>query len=148
MLRNNTKKFLEWAETCMPNLVGRNQPDIEEFDDCVTLQYELCRPMNKEDVMNCLEDDMELTILYCAKSNESESKSYISAITTPTGIYLFKFNAVSDSNDIVTTLTAIIYDSITDLTDIVLTDLNAMEKRNMTFETKVEDGVLSALFCE
>lgn len=69
-------------------------------------------------------------------------------LTTPTGIYLFKFNAVSDSNDIVTTLTAIIYDSITDLTDIVLTDINSMEKRNVTFETKVEDGVLSALFCE
>lgn len=148
MLKDNTKKFLEWAETTMPNLVGKSEPDIEEYDDGATLEYQLPIPIGVEEVMDIFEDDMDLTILFCAMRNDGNCGLQISAVTKPTGIYMFRFNAVAGADDMVTTVTAVIYDSVELMADEVLTDIRNLEEQDFLFNYKIEDGMLTALFCE
>lgn len=147
-MKDNTQKFLTWAELSMPNLVGKNKPLIEEFDFGSTLEYQLKEPMDIEDAMNIFEDDMDLTIVYCAQNPQQKGRISISAVTKPVGVYMFKFNVVADEEQTVTSVTCVIYDSLDEMADEVLADLRNLEDNDFIFIHKVEDGILTALFCE
>lgn len=148
MFKENTEKFIEWAQTTMSNLIGKTEPVIEEFDDVTTMEYQLPRAMNVDDVMNIFEDDMDLTIIYCAKRSEENAPAHVSAVTKPVGMYMFKFNCASDVNGNVTSVSVVIYDSVENMADEVLADIRNLEENDFIFEHKIADGMLTALFCE
>lgn len=65
MTNTAIENFRSLAPLLLPELIDLNRLDaIDDYDDYALMTFTLAESMSIEDVMDSLEDQMELTILY------------------------------------------------------------------------------------
>ncbi len=123
-MKKSVRKFLSLAPLLLPRLICENKlTSDEEWDDVTILQFNLDEPLTITYVMNMLEDDMELSLLYNAK--DSTGNSQCCYFSHPSSRKMYKFNAESNRIGYVKELSITIYESI----DIMESDLEEELKK-------------------
>ena len=114
MIQEAIKRYLMLAPLMIPDIIGDNKPDeIIKRDGYAILTYSLDNQYSFENIVNLLENEMELTVLYNAKSCEVNSLNKHSCLfSQPDGGNMFKVNIVTNQNGFVDTITTTIYTSI------------------------------------
>lgn len=131
----------------LSDITGEVTPNIEVYEDVALLEYEFEQPRDMEDVLDSIEDDMGLAVLYYArKTNGQAVIHHACAVCSPSGYYMFKVNCISDEEDNVSMLTITIFSSIELMNNDLQTDLTNHYDNGFEFIDLMEDGVYAAMF--
>ena len=102
---------------------------IDDYDDYALLTYQLPKPVGIQDLMDQLEDNMGLNILYHSRNSFSESSpQHCCAYSSPTYEAMYKFNAQTDANGMVTILYVYIFESLEVMLEYLKEDLRQHSK--------------------
>ena len=114
MIKEEVTKFRALAPLMLPKLIGDTAPDETDItEEYAILYYTLEEPFPIELVMEMLEDDMELALLYHGTDKTNMKVHPCCFFTSPkSGRNMFKFNLVSDNRGFVGDVTISIYDSL------------------------------------
>jgi len=113
MINEATKRFILLVPLMVPDLIGDNDPDeIITRDGYCILSYNLEQQREIDDVLDIIENEMELTVLYNAVSKVNMLNKQCCAFSHPAGENLYKINIVTNRYGMVDSLTATIYTSL------------------------------------
>ena len=102
---------------------------IDDYDDYALLTYQLPEPVDIHDLMDRLEDDMGLNIPYHSRTGFSESSpQHCCAYSSPTYEAMYKFNAQSGANGMVSILYVYIFESLEVMLEFLKEDLRQHSK--------------------
>lgn len=112
MLRHFLKDFMTFVPLQLPQLLDVTTMEEPQFyGDYVLLTFPLHDPYDLEEVMDMLEDDMELIVLYHHIPMQDEPFGHSTcAYSNPSFGQMFKVNAKTDSDGKVHTVLVTIYD--------------------------------------
>lgn len=128
-------------------IIGDVTPSIEDYNDMALLAYEFETPCEMEDVLDALEDDMGLGILYYAEKTDGEvTLHHACAIGNPVGEYMFKVNCITDKEDNVSALNITVFTSLEQMNNDLQTDLRNHNDNGFEFIDLMEEGTYAALF--
>lgn len=127
MIKEEITKFMALAPLMLPKLLGDSSPEETDItDEYAILYYTLEEPFPIGFVMELLEDDMELALLYHGTDKNNSKVHHCCFFTSPkSGRNMFKFNLVSDNREMVSDLTISIYDSLDTMESELESDLAA-----------------------
>lgn len=139
MTRNAIDNFRSLAPLLLPELIDLNRLEsIDDYDDFTMMTFTLAEPMSIEEVMDCLEDQMELTILYhMVTSDATDAGQHCCAYSNPSFEHMYKINAQTQEDGLAHTLYVYVYDSL----EVMLESLkDDMEQHSHIghFKTKLE----------
>lgn len=139
MTRNAIDNFRSLAPLLLPELIDLNRLEsIDDYDDFAMMTFTLAEPMSIEEVMDCLEDQMELTILYhMVTSDATDAGQHCCAYSNPSFEHMYKINAQTQEDGLAHTLYVYVYDSL----EVMLESLkDDMEQHSHIghFKTKLE----------
>lgn len=148
MIREEIKKFMALAPLMMPRLIGDKVPDDTEItDDCALLYFPLEEKMPIGWVMDTLEDDMEMLLLYHGTDNKNPKIHHCCFFANPaSGTGVYKINLITDDKSVVSGLSVSIYFDPLILEDDLESDLAAHAK-NFSFIQSMTDADVITLFC-
>lgn len=114
MLEQFCDEFLATAPLQLPELLDKRRMEAPEYyDDYALLTFALAAPRSMEDVMDMLEDEMEMIILYHhIPSRHTEFGHSCCAFSNPKFGRMFKINASTNGSGMVDTLTVTVYCSL------------------------------------
>ena len=119
---------------------------IDEFEDYAMLTYSLAKPLGITRMMDDMEDEMGLNILYYIRPfTEKRGEGFqCCAYATPTGGQMYKFNAQTRKDGLVHTLYVYIFTSLEIMLECLKDDLLAHEgkgvfKSKMTYPRLIAD---------
>lgn len=148
MLQEAIELFRKQAPSILPELFGgakASEAEIEE--DMATISYQLPRKHGMEDVMDMLEDQMELTMLYhFIPSQHTDFGHQCCAYSNILFGSMFKIHATTDSDGEVDSLTVTLYSSMEAMCTDLLEDLGRHEGRG-TFRHKQPKESILVEFC-
>ena len=100
------------APLLLPEPIDLNPLEaIEDYDDYALKTFTLAEAMSIEDVMDSLEDQMELTILYhMVTSDATDAGQHCYAYSNPSFEHMYKINAQTETDGMAHTL--YVYDSL------------------------------------
>jgi len=121
MIQKEIDDFKSLGPLLLPELIDLNHLDeINDYDDYAILTFSLSEPMAIDDVMDSMEDQMELNILYHMVTSEStDSGQHCCAYANPTFGHMYKLNAQTGMSGKVETLYVYVYSSL----EVMLEDL-------------------------
>ena len=132
MLRHFLKDFMTFVPLQLPQLLDVTTMEEPQFyGDYVLLTFPLHDPYDLEEVMDMLEDDMELIVLY----------HHIPMQDEPFG-QMFKVNAKTDSDGKVHTVLVTIYDSLEQMYGDLCLDLQLHSKSGKLKYQKNKEDIL------
>ena len=114
MTQSEIEAFQAIAPLLIPELFDVNfMRETEDFGDYAMITFVLAKPLAIDTVMDLLEDQMELNILYhiLLRSAGSECQQCC-AYSNPTFEHMYKVNAQSDGTGLVDTVYVNIYPSL------------------------------------
>lgn len=114
MQRHKIERFLSYATLQNPSLMSREQYcGAEMFDDMAVLKFHLPRVYTMDELLDELDDQMELIILYhIIPSRATVMGHQCCAYSDPTFDYIYKINGISNDNGECDTLYVSLYDSL------------------------------------
>ena len=156
MITREVNKFMILAPLMLPKLIDCKKcqdPDITE--DSAILYFSLEEPFPIGCVMDMLEDDMDLVLLYHGTKKESPRIHHCCFFASPkTGQSMYKINVTTDSKEFVKDISVTIFDSIDVWEDELETDLNThtgkfdfivslshQELRSLIFSTRHDSNI-------
>lgn len=98
----------------LPGLIEEDGLEtIDDYGDYALLTYLLQKPVDIQTVMNRMEDDMDLTILYHVKTAiGQDAPQHCCAYSSPSYEAMYKFNAQTSGDGMVRTLYVYIFESL------------------------------------
>ena len=148
IFRKEIDNFQALAPLLLPKLVRTDRLEgIEEFDDYAMLTYSLAKPIGIQRMMDDMEDEMGLNILYYIRPfTEKRGEGFqCCAYATPTGGQMYKFNAQTRKDGLVHTLYVYIFTSLEIMLECLKDDLLAHEGKGV-FKSKMSYPRLIADF--
>lgn len=124
-----------------------NLQDVEIHEDEGILMYELPRPIEFEDMLNYLEDQMEFILLYYHQALE-DMKFGLSccAYSNPKYGHMFKINAATNVDGLCEQVYVTIYDSLDDMYGEILKELHNKRTIGKYLYEKSEASVMGDFF--
>ena len=114
MLRKYFEEFMADVPEQLPQLIHKSwmkKPII--YDEYILLEFNFPQAFSLEDIMNMVEDQMELIILYHMVPSTSTSFGHCCcAYTNPAFGHMYKMNVMIDGNGLVNRVTVTIFDSL------------------------------------
>lgn len=139
MTNTAIENFRSLAPLLLPELIDLNRLEaIDDYDDYALMTFSLAEPMSLEDVMDSLEDQMELTILYhMVTSDATDAGQHCCAYSNPSFEHMYKINAQTETDGMAHTLYVYVYDSLEVMMESLKED---MEQHSETgyFKSKLE----------
>lgn len=149
MISKEVNKFMALAPLILPKLIDSKkcvEPDISE--DSAILFFTLEEEFPIGCVMDMLDDDMEMLLLYHGTSKADPKIHHCCFFTSPRlGQSMYKVNMVSQTNGFVEGISVTIYDSIDIWEDELESDLLAHEVAFDFIEAMTAAKLLS-VFCK
>lgn len=139
MTNTAIENFRSLAPLLLPELIDLNRLEaIDDYDDYALMTFTLAEPMSLENVMDSLEDQMELTILYhMVTSDATDAGQHCCAYSNPSFEHMYKINAQTETDGMAHTLYVYVYDSLEVMMESLKED---MEQHSETgyFKSKLE----------
>lgn len=149
MITKEVNKFMVLAPLMLPKLIDSKkcaEPDITE--DSAILYFTLEESFPIGYVMDMLDDDMDLLLLYYGTSKSNPKIHHCCFFANPKlGQSMYKVNMVSLTNGFVDGITVTIYDSLDVWEDELESDLMAHE-RSFDFIQAMTTSKLLSVFCK
>ena len=149
MITKEVNKFMALAPLMLPKLIDSKkcaEPDITE--DSAILYFTLEESFPIGCVMDMLDDDMDLLLLYYGTSKSNPKIHHCCFFANPKlGQSMYKVNMVSLANGFVDSITVTIYDSLDVWEDELESDLMAHE-RSFDFIQAMTASKLLSVFCK
>lgn len=149
MITKEVNKFMALAPLMLPKLIDSKkcaEPDITE--DSAILYFTLEESFPIGCVMDMLDDDMDLLLLYYGTSKSNPKIHHCCFFANPKlGQSMYKVNMVSLVNGFVDGITVTIYDSLDVWEDELESDLMAHE-RSFDFIQAMTVSKLLSVFCK
>ena len=144
MLRHFLKDFMTFVPLQLPQLLDVTTMEEPQFyGDYVLLTFPLHDPYDLEEVMDMLEDDMELIVLYHHIPMQDEPFGHSTcAYSNPSFGQMFKVNAKTDSDGKVHTGLVTIYDSLEQMYGDLCLDLQLHSKSGKLKYQKNKEDIL------
>ena len=147
IFRKEIDSFHALAPLLLPELVSTERLEgIDEFEDYAMLTYSLAKPLGITRMMDDMEDEMGLNILYYIRPfSEKRGEGFqCCAYATPTGGQMYKFNAQTRKDGLVHTLYVYIFTSLEIMLECLKDDLLAHEgtgvfKSKMSYPRLIAD---------
>ena len=139
MLQKFLDDFMTFVPLRFPGLLdaGTMEPPLV-YDEYILLTFPVSGNHTLEEVMNMLEDDMEMILLYHhIPSYATEFGHSTCAYSNPSFGQMFKMNARTNDKGMVTFITATVYDSLEQMYGDLCLDLDVHSKGG-TFKYKKE----------
>ena len=107
-------RFCRMASLELPDLIDeKHLESADDYDDYALLTFSLESPMSMEEVLDCLEDQSELNILYHVSGiGAAPGTQHCCAYASPEYDNMYKVNAQSDGTGAVDTLYVYVYSSL------------------------------------
>lgn len=107
-------RFCRMASLELPDLIDdKHLESADDYDDYALLTFSLESPMSMEEVLDCLEDQSELNILYHVSGiGDAPGTQHCCAYASPEYDNMYKVNAQSDGTGAVDTLYVYVYSSL------------------------------------
>lgn len=146
MIKDEVTRFMALAPLMLPKLIKNTTAEETDItDDSAILYFKLEEALPISLVMDMLEDDMELSLLYHGTSKDN-TKLHHCCFFTANGKNMFKFNMVSDNREYVSDLTISIFDSLDTMEGELESDLTSHAK-SFDFIQAMEVSEVLGLFC-
>ena len=146
MIKDEVTRFMALAPLMLPKLIKNTTAEETDItDDSAILYFTLEEALPISLVMDMLEDDMELSLLYHGTSKDN-AKLHHCCFFTANGKNMFKFNMVSDNREYVSDLTISIFDSLDTMESELESDLISHAK-SFDFIQAMEVSEVLGLFC-
>ena len=147
MTQNALESFNSLAPLLMPKLIDLNRLDaIDDYGEYALLTFSLAKPLGIEEVMNIMEDQMELTVLYhTIASDATDAGQHCCTYSNPSFSHMYKFNAQTMASGKVETVYVYIYESLEDMLEALKSDME-QHSHFANFKAKVEMAQLIADF--
>lgn len=142
MQKNKIERFLSYIALQMPSLMSRNcYSGAELLDDMAVLEFILPRPYPVDELLDELDDQMELIILYHIIPTEATVMGHqCCAYSNPTFDYIYKINGISNDNGECGNIYVSLYDSLETMGLDLLQELRERtSKSKVVFYRKEED---------
>lgn len=148
MIKDNVTKFMALAPLMLPRLIGNKRPDDTDItEDSAVLFFTFEEKMFLGTVMDMLEDDMELALLYHGTSKENPKLHHCCFFSNPqTGRDMYKFNIITDNHELASGMNVTVYDSLDTMESELESDLQAHESR-FDFIQAMTTSELLELYC-
>lgn len=144
MLNKFCEEFLTVVPLQLPELMDKatmEHPII--YEDYALLIFPLPVPLDIEEVMDCLEDEMEMVILYHhIPSGQTKFGHSCCAYANPTFGLMFKINASTNDNGLIESVTATVYESLEFMSADICIDLDMHSKSGYFKYKKQKEEVL------
>ena len=130
MLQEAIYKFQVMAPLLLPEVIDNAlAEDVTIYEDYALLPYVLPRPVTIENLMDMFEDKMLLIMLYhIVPSDATDYGQACCAFSNPSSERMFKINARTNSQGMISDLIVSIYDSLECMSSDVLADLKLNEE--------------------
>jgi hypothetical protein len=113
MLQHFYDEFITYVPMQLPQLLDVTNMQQQKDDDSVLLTFELKQPKTLEEVMDCLEDDIALIMLYHhIPSRQTDFGHSCCAYSNPSFGQMFKVNAQTGDNGMVNRISVTVFDSL------------------------------------
>ena len=113
MLQHFYDEFITYVPMQLPQLLDVTNMQQQKDDDSILLTFELKQPKTLEEVMDCLEDDIALIMLYHhIPSRQTDFGHSCCAYSNPAFGQMFKVNAQTGDNGMVNRLSVTVFDSL------------------------------------
>lgn len=144
MLEQFCDDFLAVVPLQLPELLDKRKMEKPvKYDDYVLLTFRLNTPFTIEEVMDMLEDEMEMIILYHhIPSRQTEFGHSCCAYSNPAFGRMFKVNAATDERGMVSRIKVTIYESLEYMSADVCLDLELHGKGGFFKYVKPKEEVL------
>ena len=131
LLQKEVGNFLQLAPLILPELLGEAKVGETDYDDeLAVIPYTTKGKFELEEVMDFLEDQMELTILYhFVPSTHTTYGHQCCAYSDVRFGHMFKIHAVTNDAGLVESLTATVFSSLEVMATNLISDLESHEKR-------------------
>lgn len=125
MNKSAIESFLSLAPLEMPDLIDvARLESSDDYDDYVLLSFSMPVPMSIDEVLDCLEDQTELNILYHVKTVAAGLESqHCCAYASPEYENMYKVNVQTNSSDEADTVYVYIYSSLEVMLEALKDDL-------------------------
>lgn len=131
----------------MSHLTGDVAPDIDIYDDVAVLTYELPSPLDIEQVMDYMEDDMGIRFLYRAVKVTGQGQiQHVCEVEHPAGRLMYKVNAIADLHDLVSEITVTIFTSLEQMCNDIVADQNIHVENGFEIRESMDDGEFVSMF--
>ena len=129
MLQEAIYKFQVMAPLLLPEVIDNAlAEDVTIYEDYALLPYALPKPVTIESLMDMFEDKMELIMLYHIVPTEAtDFGQACCAYSNPSSERMFKINARTNSEGVISDLIVSIYDSLECMSTDVLADVKLNE---------------------
>lgn len=146
MLEQFCDDFLAVVPLQLPELLDKRKMEKPvKYDDYVLLTFQLNTPFTIEEVMDMLEDEMEMIILYHhIPSFATPFGHSCCAYSNPAFGRMFKINAKTNESGLVDRITVTIYESLEYMSADVCLDLELHARTGHFKYRKPKDEVLLA----
>ena len=149
MIATEIKKFMALEPLMLPELIDRDHAEeIETTEEYVILYFPLAEPFLIGCVMDMLDDDMDLQMLYHGTKNGNSDVHHCCFFATPKpGQSKFKININTNEDEMVKGVDVTIYDDFDKWADDLESDLNA-HSQSFDFIEAMSAQELISLFCK
>ena len=149
MITTEIKKFMALVPLMLPQLIDKERAEeIDRTKDCVILYFPLSEPFLVGCVMDMLEDDMDLRMLYHGTKTGNSNIHHCCFFASPrVGQSMFTINVNTLEDEMVQGVSVTIYDSSITWEDDLESDLNVHAQSFDFIEAMTEQELLST-FCK
>lgn len=147
-MKEEIKKFMALAPLMLPKLLTGKMPDDSDVtEDTAVLEFSFDEEWPIGIVMDMIEDDMELVLLYHGTSRENAGKHHCCFFSSPSaGRSMYKLNVATDGKGLASGLTATIYNDPQEFEDGLEQDLK-LHSASFNFIQSMTDVDVIKLFC-
>ena len=148
MLQQEVERFKEIAPLILPELLGNAQMGENDLvGDTGLIPYTLNGEYDLEEVMDMLEDQMELTILYhFVPSTNTDFGHQCCAYSDPNFGHMFKIHVVTNGAGKVDGMTVTVFDSLEVMCTNLMEDIDGHAGRGRFLYKRTKQQLL-AEFC-
>lgn len=114
MLRKFVEEFVSFVPLQLPQLLDATKMEEPQyFDDYALLEFPLPHALDLEEVMDMLEDDIQMILLYHHIPSRSTTFGHACcAYSNPAFGQMFKVNAKTDGSGLVKSVVVTVYESL------------------------------------
>lgn len=143
-LQKEVEDFIRIAPLILPELLGDVNPGETDYDDEVAvIPYTLKSQYDIEEVMDFLEDQMEMTILYhFVPSTHTTYGHQCCAYSDVRFGHMFKIHAVTDEHGLIGSLTVTVFSSLEIMATNLMSDIDSHEKRGRFLYKRTKQQLL------
>lgn len=136
--------FKTLAPLLLPELLDLNHLEsIDDYDDYALLAFNLARPTHIEEILDALEDQMELSVLY----HVILSSHHACAYSNPGFGHMYKVNVQTDRQGMADSLYISLFESLEVMLEALTDDLECHQSQTgARFISKMEMGRFVADF--